>query len=238
MSTVCPCVPSIKYVPKIPHREGTCDACLADMAYLSAMIVLLSWQFPVFWFAFCSCNKILTESNLGREGLMWLTGFSPSLREVREGTQRRELKQKPWRVAVYWLASWGLLNCLSTYLPKAGSAHSGLGPVTSINNQGNAPTDTPTGQFAEADPLRFPLSGYVEVWVYGQNCDKPRYLSLLCFAQCTLKLLPADTLSHPYSFIFKSFKLLLVFLSLFCFPFSFLFWVQVSGSPGCRLSHH
>lgn len=106
MPTMCPfhqtCPVSLL---KIPRREGTRDACLSDTAYLSATIVLHSCQFPVFWFAFCKCNKILTESNVGREGLMWLTGFSPSLREVRGGTQKPELKQKPWRVAVHWLAS-------------------------------------------------------------------------------------------------------------------------------------
>lgn len=45
----------------------------------------------------CCYDETLTKSNLGRKGFVWLTHpiHSPSLREVRAGTQKQELTQKP-----------------------------------------------------------------------------------------------------------------------------------------------
>lgn len=34
----------------------------------------------------------MTKTNLGRKGFMWLTGWSPSLREALTGTQDRKLE--------------------------------------------------------------------------------------------------------------------------------------------------
>ena len=71
-------------------------------------------------------------------------------REVRAGTCRQELKQRPWKDAAYCLA----LHCWLSYLlytaldhlPRGGTAHSGLHPPTPIINQEKALTDLPISQ--------------------------------------------------------------------------------------------
>lgn len=64
-------------------------------------------------FVFCCFNKTLIKNNLGRKEFIWLTVYSPSLREVRMGIQagpwRQELKQKPRRSVTYWLDLYGFL---------------------------------------------------------------------------------------------------------------------------------
>ena len=71
--------------------------------------------------------------------------------ELKAGTWRQELKQRPWRGAAYWLALHGLLSLLSykthVYLPRGDTAQSGLGPSTSIIKEEYAlQTCLPTGQ--------------------------------------------------------------------------------------------
>jgi hypothetical protein len=49
-------------------------------------------------------RKIKTKSNLRRNGLIWLVGYSPSSREIKARSGRQELKQRSWRGAAHWLA--------------------------------------------------------------------------------------------------------------------------------------
>lgn len=168
---------------------------------------------------------------------MWLTGFSPSLREVREGSQRRELKQKPWRVAVYWLASWGLLNCLST-CPR-------LAPPTvgwALSHQ-SIIKETPPQTRPQASLLRrilwdSPFLGMLKF----ESMDKTvtNHAIWVCFV--SLSALSSSYLLTPSPIPIHSFLKVLNFCLFFflcsVFRSRFLFWVQVSGSPGCRLSHH
>lgn len=59
------------------------------------------------------------------------------MQELKAGTQRQEWKQRPWR-NVYWLALCGSLRQLSytaqEYVPKVGTAYSGLSPLAPIRN--------------------------------------------------------------------------------------------------------
>lgn len=52
---------------------------------------------PICQLPFYRHNKTLSKSNLGRNGLFQLTqsNHSPSLREVREGSWRQEVRQRP-----------------------------------------------------------------------------------------------------------------------------------------------
>jgi hypothetical protein len=65
--------------------------------------------------AIIAVMKLHDQSNLGRKEFIWLTflGNKPSLREVRVGTWREELMQRPWKSAAYLLASHGLLRITS-----------------------------------------------------------------------------------------------------------------------------
>jgi hypothetical protein len=86
------------------------------------------------------------KSNLGRKGLIQLTlpDHSPSLEEVKDrnssraGTQRQGQVQRPWRDAVYWLASHGLLHLLSyrtqDYQTEDGTTHHDPGSPTLISS--------------------------------------------------------------------------------------------------------
>jgi hypothetical protein len=60
----------------------------------------------------------------------------------RAGTLRKELMQKSWRGAAYWLAPYGLFSLLSyrtqDRLPRDGSTHNGRGPLPSFTNKENA----------------------------------------------------------------------------------------------------
>jgi hypothetical protein len=42
-----------------------------------------------------------------------LSNLCSSLKEVRAGTWKQELVQRPWRAVAYWLAHHGLLSLLS-----------------------------------------------------------------------------------------------------------------------------
>ena len=56
----------------------------------------------------------------------------------RAGTWRQELMQRPWRIAVYWVASHGLLSLLSyrtqDHQPRDGTTHNGSDPPSLITN--------------------------------------------------------------------------------------------------------
>lgn len=72
------------------------------------------------------------------------------MKSSKDSRQRQELKQKLWRSVAYWLAHPDLLVLLSyvsqDHLPKGDTAHSGLGPFTSITNQVKSTTGLPAGQ--------------------------------------------------------------------------------------------
>lgn len=79
------------------------------------------------------------------------------------GTWRQKLKQRPWRKAAYWLASYDLLSVPSyifqDHLPKGGTTHNELGPPMSIISQ-----DLPIGHFyGDIFLLRFSFPGTGEI---------------------------------------------------------------------------
>ena len=80
------------------------------------------------------------ETRWGRKGFIsaYPCGHSSSWEKPGE-----ELKQKPQRNATFLLTHRPTLSQISfiaqANLPRDDAAHSGLGPITSINNQDNAP---------------------------------------------------------------------------------------------------
>lgn len=65
-----------------------------------------------------------------------LTGYTPSPRELKAGTLRQELKERPWRNAVYLFAFSGfsdfdglLSYTIQDHRPRGGTIHKRLGPV-------------------------------------------------------------------------------------------------------------
>lgn len=92
--------------------------------------------------AFYGCDKTPGPKVTWRgKGLCHLRAYSPSLCEVRAGTLRQELKQRPWESSVYWLASLTTSAFLHTPgLLRAGrggggTIHSGLDLGVSKINQ-------------------------------------------------------------------------------------------------------
>ena len=95
------------------------------------------------------------QSHLRRIGLISAhSSTSQSIIERSQGRNLRQeprarLKQRPGKSAAHWLVPGGLLNLLSyaalDHLPKSGTTHNWLSPLTSIINQRNAPTDSVTG---------------------------------------------------------------------------------------------
>jgi hypothetical protein len=57
-------------------------------------------------------QNIMTKKQV-RDPLLFITKESQDRNSPRAGTWRQELMQRPWRGAVYWLASPGLLSLLS-----------------------------------------------------------------------------------------------------------------------------
>lgn len=72
----------------------------------------------------------VTKSSYGRKGFIWLLHDSPSGKakaELRAGTERQELKWRPWRKAVHWSVLHSFISLLSNkpqdYLPRPGTTH-------------------------------------------------------------------------------------------------------------------
>jgi hypothetical protein len=61
-----------------------------------------------------------------------------SLKEIRAGAWLRELMQRLWRDAIYWLAPWLAFSLLSyrtqDHQLRDGTTHNGLDPSLSITN--------------------------------------------------------------------------------------------------------
>lgn len=54
----------------------------------------------------------ITKSSMGTKGLLWLIGYHQGKpgQELKAGTWRQKLKQRPWKNAAYWLAPHALLT--------------------------------------------------------------------------------------------------------------------------------
>lgn len=92
------------------------------------------------------------------KGLFQLTGYSPSLREVRAGTQVGT-EAGTVEEANHWLAFPRFLIYLSctaqAHLPRESVAHSGLGPLASTSNQENASTGQSDGGHPPAETPKY-----------------------------------------------------------------------------------
>lgn len=69
------------------------------------MVIVINKLLP--WFLSCRCDNHHDQKPLGEEQvcvslLLTLLHEVRSGQELREGTSRRELKQRPWRSAAYW----------------------------------------------------------------------------------------------------------------------------------------
>lgn len=107
---------------------------------------------------FLFCDKQMIKRNLGRKGIissytssLTLCHSGKSKQEWKVRSQRKELKQKPWRTVAFWLIFHGLLNLLfydiQDYLPRGGITHSDMGFSTLTSNQEKSPTDLSMDQF-------------------------------------------------------------------------------------------
>lgn len=63
------------------------------------------------WFAFCYCDRTLTQSSLRRTSFIWLSFISHH--QEKPGQVLKERKQEPWRKAASWLTSHPRLSLLS-----------------------------------------------------------------------------------------------------------------------------
>jgi hypothetical protein len=75
--------------------------------------------------------------------------------------QRQEMKQRPWRNAAYWLAPHGLFSWMSNstqgHLPKGGTTHRGLSPLSLIIKPNNGPETCQLANLRETfSQFRFP----------------------------------------------------------------------------------
>ena len=101
-------------LPCVPAR-------MAMDSYPFRLLTESHWDTWCRWLWFLSSDKTpRPRSNLRKKGFNWLNirvHWEMSGQELKAGTWRQELKQRPWRSAVYWLASHGFLNLLS-YTPQ------------------------------------------------------------------------------------------------------------------------
>lgn len=131
------------------------------------------------WLGFLLCDKTaLPKVTCGGKGFssLQLSGHSPSLKEVKVETRDR-IWSRPWRDATAGL----LLIVLSVYflVPdtqgfqfRGGSAHTELGPPTSIKKMSIA---FPTGQLAEKfSQLSLPLSKWLQVLLNWHRSSQQR----------------------------------------------------------------
>jgi hypothetical protein len=88
---------------------------------------------------FCCWDKTKTYTNFGGgKGFVHLTGHSLSLWETRTGTPAgQELEAELWSDTAFWLVPLACsvpFHMLQGPLPRNGTAHSGLGPLTLLLN--------------------------------------------------------------------------------------------------------
>ena len=95
--------------------------------------------------SFCCSDKTLDKTNLCKEVFVYLTDHRSSLRELKAGTWRQELKQKSWRV------------CSTCFLIHTRTTGPAVVPPTEgwafhISQQSRqCPTDVPTDQHDEGN---------------------------------------------------------------------------------------
>lgn len=66
----------------------------------------------------------MAKSKLGREVFIWLIlTYCSSSKDIRIGTWRQELVQRPWKGTAYWLL---LMSCSACFLTEARTTRSGL----------------------------------------------------------------------------------------------------------------
>lgn len=94
---------------------------------------------PVLVGIFVAVMKHSWKTTWEEMNLFLIREYSPLLMEVRAGTWRQELKQRPWKSVTYWIAFYDLLIYLfytsQAHMPKYGTASSGLRPPTSTISQ-------------------------------------------------------------------------------------------------------
>lgn len=105
-----------------------------------------SLEMATSWFAFCYCNRTLTQSSLQRKSFIWLSFIGHH--QESPGQVLKERKQEPWRKAASWLTSHRRLSLLSCtthdHLSRGGIVHSA--------NLANSPQTCPQGKLMEALP--------------------------------------------------------------------------------------
>lgn len=101
---------------------------------------------------FLCCDKHHDGKKLGEEKVYFILQVTIHHEELRAGNQGRnpeqKLKQRPWRVAAFWISPHGLLRNLTLYSPGTSTIsetthHSMSQFDTSTSNRENAPQSCP-----------------------------------------------------------------------------------------------
>lgn len=87
--------------------------------------------------------------------------YSPSPRKAKAGPRRQEPKQRPWRHCVLPCFLWSLSLLYIYYLLRDGTAHGGLGSLTSTINRGNALQTCPRAMWQTVSQLMFPFLSWL-----------------------------------------------------------------------------